>query len=78
DVARGTFFNYFPRKEAVLAFLSEERAALAEANATTLLAGSAPARELILASANRMSGHVISARVIVGFHNLSQKPGVRY
>lgn len=44
DVARGTFFNYFPRKESVLAFLSEERAALAEANATTLLAGSAPAR----------------------------------
>jgi len=24
DVAKGTFFNYFPRKESVLAFLSEE------------------------------------------------------
>jgi len=24
DVAKGTFFNYFPRKDAVLAFLSEE------------------------------------------------------
>lgn len=44
DVARGTFFNYFPRKEAVLAFLSEERATLAEGSTAELLARSIPAR----------------------------------
>jgi AcrR family transcriptional regulator len=37
DVGRGTFFNYFPKKEAVLAYLSEERVALAEENAAALL-----------------------------------------
>ena len=36
DVGRGTFFNYFPRKESVLAYLSEERVALAEENAVLL------------------------------------------
>ncbi|MCE9627384.1 MAG: TetR/AcrR family transcriptional regulator [Candidatus Eisenbacteria bacterium] len=45
DVGRGTFFNYFPRKEAVLAYLSEERVALAEENAAALLDSQAPARE---------------------------------
>jgi AcrR family transcriptional regulator len=48
DVARGTFFNYFPRKESVLAYLSEERVALAEANAAELLEDQAPAREKLL------------------------------
>lgn len=37
DVGRGTFFNYFPRKEAVLAWLSETRVAQAEDNAASLL-----------------------------------------
>src|SRR5260370_27273969 len=27
DVAKGTFFNYFPRKEAVVGYLSEQRGA---------------------------------------------------
>jgi AcrR family transcriptional regulator len=48
DVARGTFFNYFPRKEAVLAYLSEERVALAEENAAALLDDPTPAREKLL------------------------------
>lgn len=45
DVGRGTFFNYFPRKEAVLAYLSEERVSLAEENAAALIDDPAPARE---------------------------------
>lgn len=45
DVGRGTFFNYFPRKEAVLAYLSEERVTLAEENAAALLDRAAPARD---------------------------------
>ncbi len=44
DVGRGTFFNYFPKKESVLAYLSEERLAAAEDNAAALLAEPAPAR----------------------------------
>src|SRR5262245_53815613 len=49
DVARGTFFNYFPRKEAVLAFLSEQRLVEAEADAGAILAAHQPAREKLLA-----------------------------
>lgn len=48
DVGRGTFFNYFPRKEAVLAWLSEERALVAEENASALLDDAKPAREKLL------------------------------
>jgi AcrR family transcriptional regulator len=48
DVGRGTFFNYFPRKDAVLAYLSEERLAIAEENATALLADATPAREKLI------------------------------
>jgi len=48
DVGRGTFFNYFPRKEAVLAFLSEDRLAVAEENAQALLAEARPARAKII------------------------------
>lgn len=49
DVARGTFFNYFPKKEAVLAFLSEQRLADLEAGASTVLAATRPSREKLLA-----------------------------
>jgi AcrR family transcriptional regulator len=48
DVARGTFFNYFPRKDAVLAFLSESRLTELEEDAGALLAQPRPAREKIL------------------------------
>ncbi len=48
DVAKGTFFNYFPRKESVLAFLSLQRLEVAEENAGAILAGTQPAREKLL------------------------------
>ncbi len=48
DVGRGTFFNYFPKKESVLAYLSEERVALAEENAAVLLEDKSSAREKLL------------------------------
>jgi len=48
DVAKGTFFNYFPRKDAVLAYLSESRLAAIEENAGALLADGRPAREKLL------------------------------
>ena len=48
DVGRGTFFNYFPRKESVLAYLSEERVALAEENAAVLLEDRAGAQDKLL------------------------------
>ena len=49
DVARGPFFNYFPKKEAVLAFLSEQRLLDAEADAGAILAADRPAREKLIA-----------------------------
>ncbi len=42
DVARGTFFNYFPKKESVLGFLSEQRLVEAEARAGEILAETRP------------------------------------
>lgn len=48
DVGRGTFFNYFPKKDSVLAYLSEERLAQAEENASELLAGPASVRQNLL------------------------------
>jgi len=44
DVGRGTFFNYFPRKEAVLAYLSEGKLETAEEGWAELLARPAPLR----------------------------------
>jgi AcrR family transcriptional regulator len=49
DVARGTFFNYFPKKEAVLAYLSEQRLVEAEADAGEILGADRPAREKLIA-----------------------------
>lgn len=49
DVAKGTFFNYFPRKEAVLGYLSEVRMEAAVENAEAILAARRPAREKLLA-----------------------------
>jgi AcrR family transcriptional regulator len=48
DVAKGTFFNYFPRKDTVLAYLSEERLLAIEENAGALLAEPRPVREKLL------------------------------
>jgi len=49
DVARGTFFNYFPKKDAVLAYLSEQRLVEAEADAGAILAADRPARDKLTA-----------------------------
>ena len=49
DVAKGTFFNYFPRKEAVLGYLSEVRMAEATENAEAILSAPKAAREKLLA-----------------------------
>lgn len=38
DVAKGTFFNHFPRKEAVFAYLSEDWLAQAEEQAEAIMA----------------------------------------
>ena len=43
DVAKGTFFNYFPRKEAVFAFLSESWVEAAEQQIADALIKGAPA-----------------------------------
>lgn len=48
DVAKGTFFNYFPRKDAVLAYLSERRLLETEASAGAILNGSQPAHEKLI------------------------------
>lgn len=45
DVAKGTFFNYFPRKDAVLGYLSETRLLDVEENAGRMLEEARPARE---------------------------------
>jgi AcrR family transcriptional regulator len=45
DVAKGTFFNYFPRKDAVLAYLSESRLLDIEENAGRMFEEARPARE---------------------------------
>ena len=48
DVGKGTFFNYFPRKESVLAYLSEMQLAEAEEKASDILAAASSAREKTL------------------------------
>jgi TetR/AcrR family transcriptional regulator, cholesterol catabolism regulator len=48
DVAKGTFFNYFPKKEAVLSYLSEQWLEEAEDNVGAVLATGAPDRERII------------------------------
>lgn len=44
DVAKGTFFNYFPRKEAVLGYLSEIQLAEAEEHLEAIVAAKKPVR----------------------------------
>lgn len=48
DVGRGTFFNYFPKKESVLAWLSEEKLVAAEQNLHEILSAPGTAREKLL------------------------------
>jgi AcrR family transcriptional regulator len=69
DVARGTFFNYFPRKDAVLAYLSETRLLAAEESAEALLAEKRPAPEklveLYLANAAPYEEHPELSRYVL-------------
>jgi AcrR family transcriptional regulator len=48
DVAKGTFFNYFPRKDGVLGYLSEDRMVAIEENAGAMLAESRSVRDRLL------------------------------
>jgi AcrR family transcriptional regulator len=48
DVAKGTFFNYFPRKEAVFACLAERWQAEAGARAAAILSQPGPARDRLI------------------------------
>jgi AcrR family transcriptional regulator len=48
DVAKGTFFNYFPRKDSVLAYLSLKRLEEIEANAGDIVAARRPARAKLI------------------------------
>src|SRR3970282_1556780 len=48
DVAKGTFFNYFPRKEAVFAFLTEQWQGGAEGRAGARNAATGPARDRLI------------------------------
>jgi TetR/AcrR family transcriptional regulator, cholesterol catabolism regulator len=71
DVSKGTFFNYFGRKEAVLAFALEQRLAVAEAAAVEHLSLATPVRDKLLGifleaagaweDDRTLSRHVISA-----------------
>jgi AcrR family transcriptional regulator len=44
DVAKGTFFNYFPRKDSVLGYLSEKRLTDTEEDSAAILAAKRSAR----------------------------------
>jgi AcrR family transcriptional regulator len=48
DVAKGTFFNYFARKEAILGYLWEARFLEVEANADTFILSKGSAREKLI------------------------------
>jgi len=48
DVAKGTFFNYFPRKDSVLAYLSETRLEAIEENAGTMMTEPRPVRDKLI------------------------------
>lgn len=48
DVGRGTFFNYFPKKESVLAWLSEEKLLVAEQGLAAMLESPSPTREKLV------------------------------
>src|SRR6267154_884896 len=48
DVAKGTFFNYFAKKEAILGYLWEARFLDVEANADQLIASKRTAREKLI------------------------------
>ena len=82
DVAKGTFFNYFPRKEAVLGYLSEERLMAIEENAPALFAEDRNAREKLLdvylmAAAAYEEDQELARYVLVEMMRRSFRPSTR-
>jgi AcrR family transcriptional regulator len=55
DVAKGTFFNYFPRKESVLGYLSENQLAEAEEHAGAIFGANKPVREKLIELLQRIA-----------------------
>jgi AcrR family transcriptional regulator len=55
DVAKGTFFNYFPKKESVLGYLTDTQLADAEEFASTLLQSPQPVRRKLIALVQRIA-----------------------
>lgn len=55
DVAKGTFFNYFPRKESVLGYLSENQLAEAEEHAEAIFTANKPVREKLIELLQRIA-----------------------
>lgn len=55
DVAKGTFFNYFPKKESVLGYLTNSQLADAEEFAVTLLQARQPTRKKLIALLQRIA-----------------------
>ncbi|MBP8136697.1 MAG: TetR/AcrR family transcriptional regulator [Candidatus Eisenbacteria bacterium] len=70
DVGRGTFFNYFPKKESVLAWLSEEKLLVAEQDLPAMLESPRPTREklveLYAAAASVYDSEPELARYVLG------------
>jgi AcrR family transcriptional regulator len=62
DVAKGTFFNYFPRKESVFDALSEQRALEMEEVTRDLLAQSIPVRQKLRRFCDAISARHVSNR----------------
>lgn len=55
DVAKGTFFNYFPKKESVLGYLTETQLADADEFAGALLQSRQPVRKKLIALLQRIA-----------------------
>jgi len=66
DVAKGTFFNYFPRKEAVFAFLTEQWQAEAAERASAILAEPGPARDRLIDLFVEFAGFYEEERELAG------------
>lgn len=80
DVAKGTFFNYFPRKEAVFGFLSESWVAEAEEKLAEVLAKGAPAfkkvRDVYVAfAAFHETDRELSKHMVVEWGRCMHDPG---
>lgn len=64
DVAKGTFFNYFPRKETVIAALVDQKMAEMEDVGRAILESDSPARDKLLALCSAFSERHLHNREI--------------